>query len=228
MKILSKITRILLIIVLLSAVSREAFSQRVRFGLYAEPLISWFSSDTKASVNDGARPGFAYGLTFNTYFAENYAFSSGISIINASGRLNYNDTVLIRFKNSNTELLPGENVVYKIQYLGIPLGVDLKTNQIGYTTFFGNASLMPKVVIGGKGDIPAAGIEDENITRELSLFNLGYQLTLGMEYSLGGSTAIVLGLGFENNFLDITSDHPEQPVDKIRQYMIRFRLGLNF
>ena len=48
------------------------------------------------------------------------------------------------------QFYPGNPVVYKIQYLSIPLGLKLQTNQIGYLTFFTDLGLDPKVVIGRK------------------------------------------------------------------------------
>jgi hypothetical protein len=50
----------------------------------------------------------------------------------------------------------------------------------------------------------------------------------GIEYSLGGNTALVFGLGYENNFIDITKDLNNQPNDRIAQNIFRFRLGVNF
>lgn len=218
----------LLLLIPLLLINLNLSSQGVQFGLYAEPLVSWFASDTELTVNEGARPGFSYGLAIDAYFAGNYAFSTGINITNASGRLNYNDTLQIKFKNSETELYPGQNIVYKIRYLCVPLGIKLKTNQIGYMTFFANTGMKPKIVIGAKGNIPALDIENESLDEELRLFNLGYHIGAGMEYSLGGKTAIVIGLDYEDNFLDITKDREGQPADKIRHQIIRFRVGLNF
>ena len=228
MKVRIYIINILLVSLFLSLMSQKALSQEIQIGLYSEPLISWFSSDNDHAANDGARPGLAFGLTYDRYFARNYAFSSGISIINASGRLNYSDTILIRFKNSETELDAGDNITYRIQYLSIPLGIKLKTNQIGYMTFFANTGINPKVVIGGKGDIPSQDIKKVNVTEELRLFNLGYYITIGTEYSLGGNTAVVVGIGYENNFLDVTKDYAGQAEDKISHHILRFRIGLNF
>lgn len=228
MKVRIYIVNILLVSLFLSLMPQKAVSQEIQIGLYSEPLISWFSSDTEHASNDGARPGLAFGLTYDRYFARNYAFSSGISIINASGRLNYSDTILIRFKNSETELDAGDNITYRIQYLSIPLGIKLKTNQIGYMTFFANTGINPKVVIGGKGDIPSQDIKKINITEELRLFNLGYYITIGTEYSLGGNTAVVVGIGYEDNFMDVTKDFAGQAEDKINHHILRFRIGLNF
>jgi hypothetical protein len=63
---------------------------------------------------------------------------------------------------------------------------------------------------------------------ELNTFNLSYHVTAGIEYSLGGTTALVVGLNFDNNFLDITKDTEGQPVDKISHKILSFRIGVNF
>lgn len=219
---------LILAITLVVINSGTAMSQAIQFSLSADPLVSWFSSDTRETVNSGARPGISFGLELNRYFTPNYAFSTGLFLVNASGRLYYSDTIDLEFKNSTMELNAGEEITYKIQYLSIPIGLKLNTNQIGYLTLFTNVGLDPKIVIGGKADIPYASIEDENITEELNMFNLGYHIVLGVEYALGGSTALVFGLGYENNFLDITRDNDGQPDDRIRHNILRFKLGINF
>ena len=202
--------------------------QRISFGLHADPVISWFASDIKETKNDGARPGFSFGLTYNKYFTPNYSFSTGISLISAGGRLISSDTTVMEFSNFKSTVLPGKAVVYKIKYLSIPFGIKLQTNQIGYITFFSDLGLDPKVVIGGKADIPSLNISGETATYELRRFNLSYHITAGIEYSLGGSTALVLGLNFDNNFLDITKDNGKQLKDIVTHKLLSFRLGVNF
>jgi hypothetical protein len=220
--------KFILVVSALIIITGESKSQDIQFSLFADPLISWFSTDTKETVNSGVRPGFSVGLSYDRYFAENYAFSTGIFLLNASGRVSYSDTINIQFKNSVLELPENEDITYKIQYVSIPLGLKFRTNQIGYLTFFSNIGLDPKVLIAAKADIPEQSIEDENISEELNSFNLGYHLALGTEYSLGGKTALVFGLSYENNFLDITKDNAGQPVDKVRHNIFRFKLGVNF
>jgi hypothetical protein len=202
--------------------------QKIVFGLHADPVISWFSTDTKEVKNVGARPGFSFGLTYNRYFTPNYSFSTGLSLLNAGGRLASNDTTVIKFANFKSTVLPGNSVVYKIQYLVFPVGLKLQTNQIGYLTFFSDLGFDPKIVINRKVDIPSLNITGENASYEIRMFNLSYHITAGIEYSLGGTTAIVLGLNFDNNFLDITKDNGNQPIDKVSHKILSFRLGVNF
>jgi hypothetical protein len=119
-------------------------------------------------------------------------------------------------------------VEYKIQYLVIPIGLKLQTNQIGYLTFFSDLGLDPKIAISRKADIPSLNISGENANNEINLFNLSYHITAGIEYSLGGSTALVLGLNFDNNFLDATTDNGNPRTDKVSQKILSFRFGINF
>lgn len=224
----SMIFPILIISTLISNGQTSGDPQRISFGVHFDPVISWFGSDVRETRNEGARPGFNLGLTFNKYFTSNYSFSTGISLINAGGRLSSSDTTVMEFSNFNSTVLPGQTVLYKIQYLSIPLGLKLQTNEIGYMTFFTDLGLDPKVVIGGKADIPSLGIKGENATGELRMFNMSYHITAGFEYSLGGTTAFVLGLNFENNFFDVTKENNKQPVDKVTHRLLSFRLGLNF
>jgi len=201
--------------------------QSIGFGIHADPLAGWFTSDNNDVVNEGARAGLNFGLTFNRYFTGNYAFSTGLSLITAGGSLSDKDTTVMSLTNSTT-VLPGNSVVYNIKYLAIPVGLKLQSNQIGYIRFFTDIGLDPKFVLGGKVEIPAQNIEKENASAELKDFNLGYHITGGIEYSLGGTTAIVLGLSFDSNFIDITKDNGSQPVDKILHKMLGLRLGVNF
>jgi len=204
----------------------------LKIGVHADPMIGWFGSDNSTIANKGARPGFNFGVSFNKYFGPNYAFSTGINIISAGGRLISSDTTIFYLSHSQTLKLvkvnPGEAIVYKIQYLSVPLGLKLQTNQIGYITFFTDLGVDPKVVIGGKADIPSRSIKGENALEEIRMFNMSYHIIAGIEYEVGGNTAMVLGLGFDNNFFDITKEKGNQPVDKISHKLLSFRLGVNF
>ena len=197
--------------------------QSIGFGVHADPLVGWFSSNNSDIAGKGARTGFNFGLTFNKYFYRNYAFSTGLSLITAGGSLSSRDTLMLEL-NKPTEVLPGSKMVYKINYLAIPVGIKLRTNQIGYISIFTDIGLDPKFILGGKVEAPSQNIAQENADNMLNRLSMGYHIIGGIEYSLGGSTAIVLGINFDNNFTDIT----KQPNAKITHKMLSFHLGLNF
>jgi hypothetical protein len=148
--------RIMIFVFLITFVScGSVIAQKLRFGVFADPVISWFSSDTHDTESKGARTGFNFGLTYNKYFTDNYAFSTGINILNAGGQIVNSVPIEMEFKNMQASVLAGEAVIYKIQYLSVPVGLKFNTNQIGYVSFFTDLGLDPKVVIGGKADIPS-------------------------------------------------------------------------
>jgi hypothetical protein len=203
--------------------------QRIVLGLHVDPVISWFSSDVPVTQNSGARPGFNFGLTFNKYFTSNYSFSTGISLLNSGGRLisNSSQPTILQLSKPTT-VAQGESVVYKIQYLSVPVGLKLQTNQIGYITFFADTGLDPMIVVNGKVDIPYLSIKNEKAMNELNMFNLSYHITAGIEYSMGGNTALISALSFENIFFDVTKDNETQPTDKVSHKMLSFKMGVNF
>jgi hypothetical protein len=234
----SKISGFLIIaVIIITSLNLQAQQGRetaslFKFGVHADPMITWFGSDNSVVINKGSRPGLNFGLSVYRYFGPNYSFSTGINLISAGGRLVTDQKITFSLSHGGTlQNVPVDSaasIVYKIQYLSIPIGLKLQTNQIGYYTFFTDLGLDPKVVVGGKADIPSIPIKSENAMEELRMFNLSYHIMAGVEYGIGGSTALVLGIGFDNNFLDITKDKSNQPTDKISHKMLSFRLGVNF
>jgi len=224
----SEVNKIILILLLVLGSATLSAQQRIGFGIHADPSVNWFSTDISQVRYNGARAGFNFGLTYNKYFAPNYSFSTGISLMRTGGRLVSSDTTTMEFSNSRLKVLPGNPVEYKIQYLVIPIGLKLQTNQIGYLTFFSDLGLDPKIAISRKADIPSLNISGENANNEINLFNLSYHITAGIEYSLGGTTALVFGLNFDNNFLDATTDNGNPRTDKVSQKILSFRFGVNF
>ena len=227
-KILSVFTVIALAIVASGNIQAQESSTNIRFGVFADPLITWFSSDTKITANEGSRAGFNFGVSLNKYFSKNYSFSTGLSLMIAGGNLHHSDTIPMYFNNYTVKVNPGQVIDYRIQYIDIPLGLKFETNQIGYITYFTDAGFDPKIMISSKVDIPSQSISKEVATKEVGFFTLSYHIMTGIEYSLGGNTAFIFGIGYENNFIDITRDREKQPKDRIAQNIIRFRLGVNF
>jgi len=221
--------KLLLILLLsISSIVIAHAQQKISFGIHADPSVNWFSSDISQMKNDGARAGFNFGLTYNKYFTPNYSFSTGITLVRTGGRLVSSDTTSMEFTNFRSKVLPGNTMTYKIQYLVIPIGLKLQTNQIGYLTFFSDLGLDPKIAISRKVDIPSLNISGENARNAINLFNLSYHITAGIEYSLGGTTALVFGLSFDNNFMDATKDSGNKHNDKVSQKSLSFRFGVNF
>jgi hypothetical protein len=237
MRLNLKLAGILMVVILFPATlgaqmgDRPQTGPEITFGVHVDPVISWFSSDIDSVSNDGARSGFNFGISAYRYFGPNYAISTGLNIISAGGRLKTTNATTFDLTTGVDPVVPANTpVVYKIQYLSIPIGLKLQTNQIGFITFFTDLGIDPKIVIGKKVNI--ANLENQKAPGEIKSFNISYHVIAGIEYDMGGRTAIVLGLGFDNNFADITKDYEKipfnQPKDKISHKLLSIRIGVNF
>ncbi len=164
------------------------------------------------------------GLGMDYYFAENYAFATGISINNIGGKLDYSND--ITFNVSPVEIIvpAGNTITYQLRYINIPLGLKFKTNEIGYSTFFANLGVTPMINIQSRATDFSEILYKENIADDIMTFNMSYFITMGIQYSLGGSTALIGGLGFSSGFMDVTS----RALDKITINTFSLRVGILF
>jgi hypothetical protein len=200
----------------------NGFAQNFTFTVYGEPQISWMVPDSRNVENAGSRIGFNGGLNFDNFFAENYAFSTGISINQITGKLQYNYEREFIANDGNYTLDSAGIAEYSLQYIDIPIGLKFKTVEIGYTKFFAHLGLNAMVNIKANGNLP--DINDINIAEEVNWYNLGYYFGGGIEYSIGGTTALVVGLTYRNGFVDITEDEN----NKVTSGNLSLRLGILF
>jgi hypothetical protein len=225
------------VLVLLLSLPINGFSQPggnfrgpIRIGIHFDPLITWLNTNTTLNTSEGPRAGFDFGVNFYRYFAPNYALSTGLGFMNSGGRLSSTETSTLLFSSFNTEVAPGEEVVYKLKYLSVPLGLRLQTNEIGYFSFFSDIGFDARILLSSRINIPSQDVQNEAGTKEVKPFNFGWHITCGGEYSMGGSTALTVGIGFDDNFFDVTKDNvqAEQAKDKSLLKIIRFRVGIIF
>ncbi len=221
--------RIILSLTLLSFIATSSIkAQDYRFGVYASPLISWFSPDVSEIRNEGARAGFSFSFMYERMFTDNYSLVAGVNLISSGGRLAGRERFTFEFPSFTRQIGVDTSIIYRVQYFSVPVGIKLKTNEMGYLTYFADLGLDPKMAVRGRVDIPAIDIEGERAMSEIRRFNFGWHVNVGIEYAIGLETSAILGLGFENNFFDVTKDNRDQPKDKTSQKMLRFIFGVNF
>lgn len=179
-----------------------------RLGLTASPTISWLSPDTRGVESEGNRIGFKYGVIADFNFAENYAFSTGIFMNYTGGKISFPS--ISTNSVGATDYGKTESVI-KLQYIEIPLTLKLRTNEIGYITYFGQIGFGVSINIGAKSDLEvtnAAGntlfkLDDEKISDEINLFQSSLIIGAGAEYNVSGNTAILIGLTYHNGFTNV-------------------------
>lgn len=216
----------LIILTLIFSGLQSLYSQNMKFTVFVEPKFSWMTPDLKNVDNDGTKLGVNIGLNLDKFFAPNYAIMTGISIDNTGGFLKYDLVPGKPIKtNGGIDTVPtGSTLEYKLQYINVPIGLKLKTNEIGYFTFFTHLGINAGVNIKATGEVEGYELENDNISDEIKLFNLGYYIGLGTEYSIGGNTAIVLGITYNNGFVDITTDSN----NKVTNSNFAVRIGILF
>ncbi|MDF1559057.1 MAG: porin family protein [Bacteroidales bacterium] len=205
-------------------------AQELEFTVHADPVISWMGSNESEYRGEGAKAGFDIGLNVLHFFADNYAISSGLSFLSAGGRQSTDEEHTIVFTNFNEQLDPGTEVRYNIHYLNIPAGIRLQPDQVGYLTYFTDLGFDIRMRIKSTIDVPALDIRHENARNEVYGLNAGWHIGIGIEYELAIDASIVAGLGYAQDFFDITKDLEDasQLDDRSGIRMVKIRLGFKF
>ncbi len=211
------------ILILISLISLYAQSP-LKFNVHIDPQFSWFSSDEKNVEPDGSRFHVTTGLQMDYFFEKNYAFALGFGINNLGGSLRYADSALFISKGDSLWATPGQTINHHYQYLDFPIGLKLKTEELGYLTFFLQVGFNPMININANISTKDDSFDREDIRESTHLFMLGYHAGVGAEYRLGGSTALIGGVRWTSGLTDVTD------LDKanIHQNSISIHLGILF
>lgn len=191
---------------------------KYRIGFKIEPNMSWFTPKEKYLEATDNKMRFSYGLIADIHFTENYAIGTGLNIITNGGELAYKKQI---FEN-NTEYVVTTERDMSLKYVEIPITLKLRTNEIGYITYWGQFGLGLDIKVDARMDesysyelqlddqgwiesTGKAAVSDENINISSSVKPLRASLMIGagIEYSISGTTAIVAGISFNNGFTNV-------------------------
>lgn len=198
-------------------------AQGIRFSIKADPQVSWISPGNKNLDGSGSHIGLSGGLVFDRFFAENYAITTGLFVHSTGGSISFRKPLGIEREGNDTIYGPDTEMKLKLQYLQIPLGLKLKTRQFGYITWFGQLGLFGEVNLKAVADI-RYGDYGVSVAEEIRAFNAGYFIGGGLEYSLGGNTALTTGVNYSHGFTNVGSS---SGVD-INLRSVSLRLGVVF
>jgi hypothetical protein len=198
-------TRIVFVIAF-TAIFGNLRAQKLEISVYTEPQLAWITSDENRVVGNGSVLHLNSGVEFDIFFMPNYALTLGVEMNNHGGRLIYSDTT--QFQQTNTPLIiPGNTAVkHNLQYIGVPVGLKLKTAELGYTTFYFQGGLNPLFNIKAVTSSDQLDISRQNIQHDIYTFSLNYFVSAGLEYRLAGNTALMVGLKWSAGFTDVTGN----------------------
>ncbi len=197
--------RLVLIIAILMTIAKIS-AQNYDISVYAEPQIAWITSNQGGVESNGSIVHINAGIELDLFFAKNYAFTMGICMNNTGGKLLYVSPVSFVQKGDSLNIPGGSPLKHNLQYVGIPLGLKLKSEELGYTTFYFHGGLIPMFKTNASTSSESLSINRTNISADVNLFNLNYFAEAGIEYRLGGNTSLKAGLKWSAGVTDVTKN----------------------
>lgn len=211
-----KLVLSLFLIVLTLKLSAQV-DQKYRIALLFNPQISWLKTDNGNANSGSGVFGYNFGLSIDRFFSPNYAINTGLTINTTGGTLNYDRDIDMII---NDQEVSRGNVTYRAKYIEVPLALKLRTNDFGRVAYYGVFGLSAQVRIKtNDGD-------GNTINDYVRFINTAYHFGGGVEYSLGGTTYLVMGMQFHNGLTDITK-HADFKDQSILNRLV-FNMGVVF
>jgi len=211
--------------------SYSQISDVFRLGISVNPFVSYLSSNDILIKPVNTNVGFHLGFDSEFFFgssdidSKNYALTTGVGILfNSGGKLEHtNGGELWKSKelrqpliDANGTTLPfpdGTTLGYSVQMLRVPLGIKMRTNEIGFLRYYAQIPFFLDIATQAKGTVENAGAldtEKQNINSDINPFNLSWGVGGGASYGVSEGTSIVAGIFYQGGFLDITNNKGEQ------------------
>ena len=228
---------------------------RVRFGAYFAPNVSWMKPVSAKSDNGlyrvtsgGSKVGYTWGLLADYFFTENYGIATGFQLNTTGGTIK---TFRIA-EDSTLNTVYNSNFNYTLQYIEIPLQLKLRSDELPAANglqVFGQIGLTAGFNIGKKatynvGYTDANGAyrmvsgDKEKLTGSFTIapFLLHLNVGAGVEKPISEKMSLYFGLFFNNAFLPDVTNPGEYELGyrgtfgdgNIRMNSFAFRFGLFF
>jgi len=187
-----------------------------RFGIQFSPTITWLNSNENfINANGTAFGGPKLGMVGEKYFRENYAITFGLGFAFNQGGVLKHDFGGDLWRNSTLsnsiyhDLPDGVGLRYSLQYVEIPFGLKMKTQEFGYIRYFAELPIFTLgILTQAQGAVEGTDMntDKENIRDDVNLFAFSWGIGGGIEYSVGPNTSLVGGIYYQNNVTDVTKN----------------------
>jgi len=179
-------------------------------------------------TGDTVRAGISAGLRMDIRLRKHTALSFGVDWNHTAGNLYYQNPVIIDRVYGLDTLGAGASLIYRMQYLEIPVALKFFLPEIGYTTLFCEAGLDPMFNTGATLTQKPRGFNKESFVQGVAHFNLAYHAGIGFIYSFGEHLALQVLALYENTFLDVTRENEVRTDDNTRLNQVGLSVGLIF
>lgn len=195
---------------ILFTLGNSLFAQNFRLGFQASPHITWMNSGNGNIENSSVRLGVKYGLEADMFIAgfPRYSLNTGLFVANHTFGAKYN---IDKPFFINDETMEGiVDLKFKLNYIEIPINIKLRSDQFYRMTFYGQFGLTNLFNISASayssGDqLNGDSVNEGLVNRSIQFYNLCMLMGGGVEYDIGGNTAINFGIQYINGLTDVTS-----------------------
>ncbi len=231
-----------LILFTIVCICSKAQSGSWRFGFTGSPNFASLKPVENGITKGGTKIGFNYGFIADYGISDVYFISTGIQITSTGSSLTYagnqwtdKQVGIIKADNSSSSNKAEYNL--RFQHLDIPIALKLKTDSKSKMQYWGsfgaNVSLLLKARTDFTSNITVGGVsnyskENENIIGDIQPFNLGMQLGAGIEYPLTDRNNILVGLIYNNGFIDVTRNSKWGNDGRVNLNNFTVKIGLFF
>jgi hypothetical protein len=175
----------------------------LEIGLKISPSISnnRFSSPGNFDFkNENAKFRGSIGLVLDYFFGKNYAFNTGLEYAVKGGKISFKPIPEFTNEREIDEL--------NVQYLKIPIGLKLYTNEVATDTrvyFHLGTSLNARISskIDGSNFYKDGSNNDIKANKRYNFFDADAILGAGAEWQLGANTKVFGGLSYNRGLVDI-------------------------
>ena len=198
----------------LCSVFAQEKKTEIKLGLKFAPDISFITPSTQDYNSNGVKLGGVMGLICDFYFAEHYAFSTGLNFAFLGGKMTYPDMVHDTLQGTTNSNL-------SFTYIEIPLMVKMFTKKFGRCSFFGQVGFGTgfRIAAHEKNDFTGKNgytqSEKKDIMSQTTVIRESVIIGLGTEIYLDQSTRIFLGLGYSNSLNNVMKGY--NAVSKLNQ-----------
>lgn len=223
----------------------SAAHAQIKLGLKFAPQITWVTPESKSISAGGSKLNASYGLMFDYYFTENYAFATEVSVASFAGDITVKDSKIT--KGGPAATYEDVNYKYRTQYVGVPVMLRMRTNEIGYFRYYAEFGLDLGVLVRAKADVKSSSIDltDVNVNNpdkedayaiesndnppvkyddDVTFFRTGMIIGAGIQYNIFGNTQLVAGVRYNNALNNFTVEDNW----KARMNAVSLNLGVLF
>jgi len=216
----------MLVLLLVAVAGLRGQDRSFRLGFQTGPAISWLNNNENLITRTGGHLGLKLGTTAEIHFSDSYAMTFGLGLgFHQGGEFQYsiggnflpNSTLSDPTLNTGDKPLPdGVKIDYRLQYIELPVGLKLRSREMGYNRFFIEAPIITLAILTrGRGDISAEQFlfERENIRKDLRFANIFWGLGAGIERSISLNNSVTAGIYYQNGLIDVTKNKGHRAID---------------